>query len=118
MRYGRKTAKAQVIIPIRESNYSKVAMVMSEKFTLEKQKNIKVKVRLDTSFLADDIYCLDIGVLRTNEDGSYLVYDNPGVKMLISLINSFAHGIKWEKQYWGNVKFPHIKLIDYESKGL
>lgn len=100
----------QVILPIKDADYVKIGMALSEPFDLKSGAGQRFTFKVNLGALAQDTYCFDIGIIKKDAEGNYYSYDNPGVKMLVEFSNEYAHGIAWNKQYWGNVMFPEIKL--------
>ena len=103
---------ATIIIPIRTKDYLKIGMALSGTFDL--QRNVKTLVRFRTYLkeLADDLYCLDIGLMKKDDAGNFTVYDNPGVRILLETKNNHAHNIAWKKEYWGNVMLSEMEILD------
>lgn len=102
---------AQIILPVKDADYVKVGMALSEPFDLKIGIGQRFVFNLNFGLLAQDTYCLDIGIIKRDTEGNYYTYDNPGVKMLVEFSNQYAHGIEWNKKYWGNVMLPEIKMV-------
>ncbi len=102
---------AQIILPVKDADYAKIGMALSEPFDLEVGNGQIFKFKADMGLLAQDTYCLDIAIIKSDTEGNYYTYDNPGVKMLMEFSNEYAHGIEWNKKYWGNVMLPEIKRV-------
>ena len=101
-----------LIIPVKTTEYVKIGMALSEAFNLKKDQTVSVTIRINIDDLSDDVYCLDIGIIKIASSGLFITYDNPGIKMLMETKNSYAHNIEWKKEYWGNVQLPEMSIID------
>lgn len=102
---------AQLILKIQDQVNRIIGISFSEKFNVKKENNQKFKFRVDLGVLTNDIYRFDIEIISKTKEGVYYSYDNPNVKILFELTNDFAHGIEWNKEYWGNVLFQEVKCI-------
>lgn len=108
----REVEGAQLIIKIKDHIGSLLGISFSMPFDIKVGNNQRFKFEADFGSLTNDKYCLDIEVIKKTKEGSYYSYDNPNVKILVELQNEFAHGIEWNKDYWGHVMFPEIKYVD------
>lgn len=108
----REVEGAQLIIKIKDHIGGLLGISFSMPFDIKVGNNQRFKFEADFGTLTNDKYCLDIEVIKKTNEGSYYSYDNPNVKILVELQNEFAHGIEWNKDYWGHVMFPEIKYVD------
>lgn len=102
---------AQLILQIKDNSGSLIGISFSDCFNIVVGNEQKFIFEAELTMLTNDKYCLDIEVIKKNETGSYVSYDNPKVAILIELQNEYAHGIRWNKDYWGHVLFPQTKCI-------
>ena len=105
----------QLCFPIKTGELTKVGMVMSKPFNLSMNKNTRAIVCLDTNELGNDLYCLDIGILKKDPVGNFLMYDTPSVNIFLQLVNESSRDLVWHKEYWGNVRFEDIDVLSVES---
>lgn len=103
---------AQLIIKIKDDIGGLLGISFSTPFDVKVGNKQRFTFEADFGKLTNDKYCLDIEVIKKTNEGSYYSYDNPNVKILLELQNEFAHGIEWNKDYWGHVMFPDIKYIN------
>ncbi|MCR5736908.1 MAG: ABC transporter ATP-binding protein [Eubacterium sp.] len=102
---------AQIIVQIKDNQYTKIGMALSERFDLKCEKNQHFQFEMGTDYLSHDIYCLNLEIVKVDELGNYFAYDNPGSKMIVELVNEHGHNILWNKNYWGQVSFPMVKVV-------
>ena len=91
-------------------------MVLSKPFDLLKNHEHIIRIALETENLGNDMYCLDIGILKKDNTGNFLMYDTPSANMYLRLVNEAAHDLIWHKDYWGNVKFEDLDVSDCSLK--
>lgn len=103
---------AQLIIKVKDSIGSLLGISFSEQFDICVGDEQRFKFEAQFDMLTNDKYCLDIEVIKKTNEGTYYSYDNPNVKILMELQNEFAHGIEWNKDYWGHVEFSQIKKFN------
>lgn len=103
---------AQLILKIKDNSGVLLGISFSERFDIEIGNNQSFKFEVDMSLFTNEKYCFDIEVIKKTDQGSFHSYDNPNVKILIEMQNEYAHGIKWNKDYWGHALFPEIKFVD------
>ena len=102
----------QFCFPIKTGDLSKVGMALTRPFSMLQNKEHTVIVEFDSSKLGNDLYCLDIGILKRDKIGNFLMYDTPGANMYLRLVNESSQGITWHKEYWGSVKFDGVHISD------
>lgn len=102
----------QIIISVKTKDYEKIGVALSNKFSINNGEKKCLVLACDFKNLSNDIYCLDVGVLKKDENGNFFMYDDPGYFIPFETKNSYAHGIEWKKEYWGNVILSDIKIID------
>lgn len=107
-----EVSDAQLIIKIKDNIGGLLGISFSSLFDIRIGNGQKFEFVADFNMLTNARYCLDIEVIKKAKDGSYFSYDNPNVKILIELENEYAHGIEWNKSYWGHVLFPEIQYIE------
>ena len=86
-----------------------IGMAPSEFYSIRTGKNI-CKFVFDTSVLSPGSYAADI-ILCERENNVYMKHDSVGLILKFEIeetINFFD--IKWNRQYWGNMVLPEIKL--------
>ena len=103
---------ARIVIPIRNNSFTKVGMSMSESFKVNIGQNLQYTFKADLSTLIDDLYFIDIGIIECDTMGNFVVYDNPGEKILMKFENAQSHDIVWNKDFWGNVSFKNIEVVN------
>lgn len=101
---------ANILLHFRDKDYVKLGMAMTERFEVTKSIS-KLTIEIPTDFLTDGIYCLNVEVVETASDGSFVSYDNPGAKIMVEMTNKQAHGIAWNRNYWGQICFPQLKVV-------
>lgn len=106
----------QLCFPIKTGELNKVGMVLSKPFDLLKNHEHIIRIALETENLGNDMYCLDIGILKKDNTGNFLMYDTPSANMYLRLVNEAAHDLIWHKDYWGNVKFEDLDVSDCSLK--
>ena len=102
---------AQVLIQISDKNGVLLGMAISDPFNLKITESQPVSVVADLHSLAHDVYHINFEIIKKDTDGNYYSYDNPSVQIPIQLSNEFAHGIYWDKLFWGSVQFPDMKVL-------
>lgn len=102
---------AQLLLQIRDNDYVKIGMALSKSFNIMKKENQKICFSVHTGALANDIYSLNIEIIKRDSEGNYYSFDNPGARIAVEISNRYAHGIEWNKKYWGSVMFPEIEII-------
>lgn len=111
-------SNVMLIFPLKTKEYVKIGMALSDSFDLKKQQVISVVMRINIDNLSDDIYCLDVGIIKKSSTGRFITYDNPGVKMLFETQNAYAHNIEWKKEYWGNVQLPDVRILEIKDSSM
>lgn len=101
----------QIVIPIKTSELIKVGMFLTKPFNLKKGKTHVIVVKMETSKLGNDVYCLDIGLLKKDRIGNFFMYDTPSASLFINLVNDVANDLIWHKEYWGSVRFKDLDII-------
>lgn len=107
---------ARLLLHIRDNSYVKIGAAMTERFEAFPGVHT-IQFILATDKLCSGKYCLNVELISVDEQYAFVSYDNPGAKIIMNLNNEFAHGIKWENKYWGNVCFDTLKIegIDHED---
>lgn len=103
---------AQLIIKIKDNIGGLLGISFSSPFDVKIENRQKFEFAADFNMFTNARYCLDIEIIKKTQDGSYFSYDNPNVKILVELENEYAHGIEWNKSYWGYVLFPEIQYVE------
>lgn len=91
---------------------TRIGIAMSEHFDILKDATISKKFEFDTSMLANGKYHLGLELVKIDENGNYLAYDCVSPVILIELSNSYAHGIRWSKEYYGDVMLDKMKTLN------
>ncbi len=104
-------SSAQLLIQVKDNDYVKIGMALSKPFDIVGSREQKVRCSFHTGTLTNDIYSFNIEIIKKDSEGNYYSYDNPGARIAVEISNEYAHGIMWNKKYWGNVMFPEMKVI-------
>ncbi len=100
-----------ILLPIRNGAYHQVGVSISEPFEIKIGTNIQIEFSVSFSELSGDLYCLDIGIIELDNNGDFIIYDNPGEKILFEINDSQSHSITWKNEYWGNVLLSPLQII-------
>lgn len=88
-----------------------IGLTSSKFFSLHKGDNT-VHFAFDTSLLAPDTYLIDINVVEHNGVGEYHKHD--AVNQVLTFVvdeSKFYYGMKWQKNFWGNVRINDIDVL-------
>ena len=108
---------ARTMFIIKNSYYQKIGMMFSETFLITKGKDNVVFLEADFKNLSEGKYCLDVALIYIYDNLDFYTLDDAGEKILFKINNNAPKGINWHKEYWGDVQFPEMKILDrgYES---
>lgn len=109
-------AGAQLLLQIKDNDYVKIGMALSKPFDIVIAVGQKIRFSISTKYFSDDIYSFNIEIIKRDSEGNYYSYDNPGSRMAVQMLNQYAHGILWNKNYWGSVMFPEIEIIQVDVR--
>lgn len=102
----------QLVLRIKDQNNAeKIASCLSVPFSLSIGNGQKIHFKVQTVGLIEDKYCFSIEVIKRDQSGNYLSYDNPATIIPVQIVNKDADDIQWAKQYWGNIKFHEINIV-------
>lgn len=105
----------QLVLPIKDKNISKIGMAVTQKFNIKDQIEQRFRFSAEWPQLMHDEYVMDIGIMKKNQNGIYYMYDNPGAHIKFQCCNEYANGIKWTKEYWGNIMLPEVAKISEDK---
>lgn len=107
--------KLNLLLVFRNTEQQIVGTSISNPFIVYKDQTIVIEGELGLScFVADDYY-VGLEVIEIYSDGKFFSYDNPGVQIKIQISENKSI-LKWEKRYWGNIRFEDILITNMEKK--
>ena len=65
---------------------------------------------MDLSVLVPGKYSFPIALFAVNEFGTEMLCDRSPLNISIEILDSSADKIGWKRQWWGNVRFPEIRM--------
>ncbi len=101
---------ASLVLSIKTSEIRQIGMCFSKPFDIRIGEDQEVTFEADLSALAQGKYCLNFEIVEIDSTGNYYSYDNPYAKIFIEMNNAYAHGIRWNRNYWASVSFPRINI--------
>lgn len=105
----------RVVVRIKDSsNVERIATSISDSFDLLEKDDQEICFELYTNGLMDDEYCLSIEVVKFDQSGNYLSYDNPDAIIPIVITGEKDSSISWSKTFWGNMRLPNMGIISKE----
>ena len=83
----------------------------------KKGDQISVMLEADVSELVPGRYTLTPVLYGANEYGGWNFYDHIDCAVVFDVENQdgFNENMNWEQRWWGNVKLPELKVLDYEK---
>ena len=105
-----KIEDMKIIVRIKDNNNAiRIAASLSESFKIIEGDNQHFRFRLITEGLVEDYYCLSAEIIKYDQSGNYLSYDNPDAIIPFRLINKGNDSVKWSTKYWGNIQLQEMK---------
>lgn len=99
---------AKIIIRIRDiTNTIMIAGILSESFSVKKEKNQSICLSFKPEGLVEDSYCASLEIIGVSQTGVYHSYDNPYAQIPFHIENDGITDIIWAKQYWGSIRLPN-----------
>lgn len=100
-----------IAIKIYDSNRFQLGMSLSEPIPIKKGNNIFTFL-IPIKSLSHGDYIINFEIIKIDENGNYYSYDNPAAQIIFRVSNRYAHGIVWNKNYFGAMSFPSSKVIN------
>lgn len=100
---------ARLAIAFRDVNDARIGMTMTEPFALKANSISEHSFEFGLNNLSFGKYRLRLSLTSIDNEEVVVEYDDIGRDILIELKDEYACGYKWDKKYWGNVRFPETK---------
>lgn len=109
----------RVYLPIKYADSSPVGL--AESVTIGDTamgEEVEVFFQFDTSNLAEGIYYFYVSLYTINEFGTHRSFDQPLQKIFFEIIEdtSIKSHLKWQRNFWGSVKFNDIKTLSIDRR--
>ena len=96
----------RMIVGIKDSNYSKVGMAISDPFEIKQGVTDRISFDLDIGMLSSGVYSIDLSPVCIYPNKEFFTFDDPGVPILFEVDASKSSILNWHKEYWGTIMFP------------
>ena len=100
------------------SEGNSVSVLLAPKLiSCQKDEVISITMEADVSELVPGRYTLTPVLYGANEYGGWNFYDHIDCAVVFEVENvpGFNENMTWEQRWWGNVKLPELKVLDYEK---
>ena len=100
------------------SDGNSVSVLLAPKLiNCHKDEIISIKMEADVSELVPGRYTLTPVLYGVNEYGGWNFYDHIDCAVVFEVenIEGFNENMNWEQRWWGNVKLPELKVLEYEN---
>ena len=102
----------QLVLRVKDSNnVGLITSSLSMPFTLKKDDKKYLEFAFNSVGLVEDKYCLTVEIIKQNQVGTYFAYDNSDTILPIQIINKDENGIRWAKQFWGNIQWSNMAIV-------